>query len=217
MAEIPIAVFYHCLLKSEHRPIDSEYAFRLIVSQMDALKKSGLEDAASNIFIGVNGDESDAMAVASLAPDKAVVVHHGSGATTEIPTMNMVRSWALEHPNWAIMYHHTKGVSTPNQADGWRRRMELICVWGWQECYKALKRGYDCAGAHWLTPERNPGAITTPFFGGTFWWAKSNYLAILPPLPESKWENRYEAESWIGKAGRVVRAADFHPGWPSPN
>lgn len=214
---IPIVVFYHCLLRSDKRPIDPDYAFRLIVSQMDALKRSGLEDAAQHLVIGVNGDESDALAVASLAPNKAHIIHHGSGATTEIPTMNLVRDWALNYPNWAVMYHHTKGVSTPNQADGWRRRMETICVWGWQECYKALMKGYDCAGAHWLTPEKNPGTITSPFFGGTFFWAKSNYLATLPPLPAATWENRYEAENWIGKSHRPARVADFHPGWPTPN
>jgi hypothetical protein len=214
---LPICVFYHCLLKSDKRVIDPDYAFQLIVSQMDALNRSGLEEAAQNIIIGVNGDESDALAVASIAPNKAIVLHHGAGATTEIPTMNLVREWAHRNPNSAIMYHHTKGVSTPNQQDGWRRRMERINVWGWQECYKALQRGYDCAGAHWLTPEKYPGSITSPFFGGTFWWSKSNYLALLPQLPAATWENRYEAESWIGKGPRPARVVDFHSGWPAVN
>jgi hypothetical protein len=217
MSNPPIAVFYHCLLRSEQRVIEMDYALTLIAHQMDALHRSGLEEAASSIFIGVNGDESDAMAVACLAPNKADVVHHGSGATTEIPTMNVIRQWAIEHPDTYVMYHHSKGVSTPNQQDGWRRRMEAISVWGWQECFKALQRGYDCAGAHWLTPEKHPGAITSPFFGGTFWWAKTNYLAKLPALPEATWQNRYEAESWVGKGNPRPRVMDFYPGWPTVN
>lgn len=212
-----IAVFYHCLLTSEHRVIDPDYALNLIANQMAALKESGLEEAASTICIGVNGSEADALAVACLSPDKAAVVAHGVRATTEIPTMNILRQWAIEHPNTFVMYHHSKGVSTPNQADGWRRRMELVSVWGWNECFQALKTGHDIAGAHWLTPEKNPGTIHSPFFGGTFWWAKTNYIATLPPLPEAKWENRYEAETWIGKGARRPRVRDFYPGWPSPN
>lgn len=212
-----IAVFYHCLLSSEHRVIDPDYALNLIAAQMSALKESGLEEAAGTICVGVNGNEADALAIACLAPHKAAVVAHGKNATTEIPTMNILRQWAIEHPGAYVMYHHSKGVSTPNQADGWRRRMEAVSVWGWSECFRALQRGNDCAGAHWLTPERHPGVIHSPFFGGTFWWARASYIAKLPPLPEAKWENRYEAETWIGKGNPRPRVADFWPGWPSPN
>lgn len=213
----PIAVFYHCLLSSKERHIDPDYALALIAAQMNALKQSGLADAASAIYVCVNGSESDATAVACLAPEKAVVIHHGADATTEIPTLNVLRDWLPQHPNWCVLYHHTKGVSTPNQADGWRRRMENVCVWGWNECVRSLQQGYEACGCHWLTPEKHVGAVTSPFFGGTFWWATSNYLSTLPPLPEPIWANRYEAEVWIGRGPRRPRVRDFIPGWPSPS
>lgn len=213
----PIAVFYHCLLRSEHRPIDIDYAIGLITAQMHALRRSGLEDAASTICVGVNGALDDAIAVASISPDKAAVVHHGKNATTEIPTLNILRSFAAEHPGYSILYHHSKGVSTPNQADGWRRRMEDVNVWGWNNCVTILEAGYDVCGAHWLTPEQNPGVIASPFFGGTFWWARSEYINTLPPLPEAVWNNRYEAETWIGKGPTRPRVMDLYPGWPTPN
>lgn len=210
-----IAVFYHCLLRSQQRPIDTDYAFKLITAQMDALKRSGLETAAKEIFVGVNGGSDDAFAVSCLAPNKSTIISHGENATTEIPTMNVLREWALQHPGCAVMYHHSKGISTPDQADGWRRRMETVSVWGWTECVKALEAGYDACGAHWLTPQKYPGTITSPFFGGTFWWAKSDYIVTLPPLPEAIWQNRYEAESWIGRGPRVPNVRDFYPGWPT--
>ncbi len=214
---MPIAIFYHCLLTSEHRVIDQDYALALIAAQMDALKASGLEGAARTICIGVNGGSTDLIAVASIAPNKSAVVGHGKGATTEIPTLNILRAFASENPGYAILYHHSKGVSTPNQADGWRRRMENVNVWGWTSCLQALENGADACGAHWLTPERNPGVIASPFFGGTFWWARSDYINTLPPLPEATWVNRYEAETWIGKGPRRPRVVDFYPGWPTPN
>lgn len=211
-----IAVFYHCLLHSEHRHIDPDYAITLITSQMDALKRSGLSEAAAEITIGVNGSEEDAMAVSCMVPNKSWVVSHGKEATTEIPTMNIIHAWAKEHPGWAVLYHHSKGVSTPNQADGWRRRMENVNVWGWSECVKTLEQGHDACGCHWLTPDVYPGHIGSSFFGGTFWWAKSDYIATLPPLPDATWVNRYEAEVWIGRSPRQPRIRDFYPGWPTP-
>lgn len=213
----PIAVFYHCVIHGAgDRIIDPDYALTLIASQMEALKRGGLMDATSNFFVGVNGPDSDAFAVACLCDNKAVVIQHGREARTEIPTLNVLRGWLPGHPGWNVLYHHTKGVSTPNQQDGWRRRMENVCVLGWNECVKALEMGYDAAGCHWLTPEGNPGVIASPFFGGTFWWAKSDYLLTLPPLPEATWQNRYEAETWIGKGPRRPRVLDFAPGWPTP-
>jgi hypothetical protein len=212
----PLCVVYHCLLASQQRPIDPDYALSLIESQMKALRESGLEEASSAIYVGVNGSESDALAIACMVPSKSVVVCHGQGATTEIPTMNIIRSWVPNHPGWLVLYHHAKGISTPNQADGWRRRMEHHNVWGWRKCVAALEQGHDACGCHWLTPEGNPGVITSPFFGGTFYWATSEYLATLPPLPEAKWEHRYDAESWIGRGPRRPNVRDWSPGWPTP-
>jgi hypothetical protein len=211
-----IAIFFHCILQSKERAIDLDYALSLISSQMEAFQKSGLADAASEMYVCVNGDESDTTAIAQMVPNKAVMVCHGAGAITEITTMNVIRRWVPNHPNWYVHYSHTKGVSTPNQADGWRRRMEHYNVWRWRDCILALDKGHDACGCHWLTPEQNPESIKTPMFGGTFFWAKSNYLATLPPLPEAIWVNRYEAESWIGRGPKRPKVVDFSPGWPTP-
>lgn len=213
----PIAVFYHCIISTgSQRQIDSDYALNLVSDQMSAVKQSGLSDVALEMIVGINGGDSDAFAVAMLCPNKATVICHGKGSTTEIPTMNILREWAKTHPDWYVLYHHTKGVSTPNLADGWRRRMELYCVWNWKVCVSALDSGSEACGCHWLTPEQNPGVIHSPFFGGTFWWAKSGYINRLPPLPEPTWQNRYEAETWIGKGNPRPRVSDFYTGWPKP-
>lgn len=211
-----IAVFYHCILSGGERDVKPDYSINLISAQMGALTRSGLADACHHLQIGVNGTESDAMAIACLCPDKSIITCHGKESRSEIPTLNLIRQWIPEHPDWYVLYHHTKGVSTPNQADNWRQRMELHMVWNWQKCVAELDRGSDVCGCHWLTPEKNPGVIDSPFFGGTFWWSKAKYLLTLPPLPESNWQNRYEAEKWIGRAARRPKVHDFCPGWPTP-
>lgn len=213
----PICVFYHCLLHSKHRQIDPDYALALITDQMDAMNKSGLTEAADAIYIGVNGNDADAAAISMLVPPKSQMLVHGPEATTEINTLNILHDWSKNHTEWNVLYHHTKGVSTPNQADGWRKRMELYCVWNWKRCVDDLNAGIQCCGCHWLTPEQHGSSIKSPFFGGNFWFAKASYLKTLPPLPPPTWENRYEAETWIGKNPQRPRTMDYFTGWPTPN
>jgi hypothetical protein len=117
-----------------------------------------------------------------------------------------------------VLYHHIKGVQYPNSPvhDRWRKCMEQACVWNWRECVRLLESGLDTVGAHWLTrtkyPMLGPGQR---YWGGNFWWATSDYLLTLPPLPEDTWSNRYLAEDWIGKSPINPRIHDFAPHWPT--
>lgn len=208
-----IAVWYHCKIRGEGIP-NEETALVVMASQMHVLKESGLAKAADTVHIGINGDMGDALLVGCFAPQQTAITTHGKSARTEIPTMKLLRE-SLE-PGWAVLYHHTKGVTHPGHAayDNWRGRMQSACVQEWQRCVEDLKRGAEAVGCHWLTPEKFPGAVTSPFFGGTFWWARSDYLLQLPELPPPTWENRFEAESWIGRRRPYPRVVDYIPGWP---
>ena len=210
-----IAIFYHTILRGGPRNIRTNSALSILSEQMDALERSGLLKQADEFHVGVNGGDADAMVIAQMVGNKAQVAVHGKDAKSEIPTMNLIREWLPGHSGWAVLYHQMKSVSTPGIADGWRRRMERNVVWNWRNCISLLRGGHEACGSHWLTPEQNPGTIASPFFGGTFWWARSDYLMRLPPLPPDTWENRYEAETWIGKGNPRPRIHDFHPGWPS--
>ena len=210
-----IAVFYHCKLSGGGIP-DPDFAVALAAGQLQALSESGLTEAAAECHIGVNGDESDALLAACFCPAHSQLHSHGLAARTEIPTMNLIARWVKTHPGWSVLYHHTKGVTHPKMESysRWRDRMQLACVTNWRRCVQDLDSGADAVGCHWLTPERYPGAVTSPFFGGTFWWARSDYLRQLPPLPEATWQNRFEAESWIGRRRPYPKIVDYHPGWP---
>ena len=210
-----VAVFYHCLLSARNRPIPEEYAMNLVMEQMSALIVCGLAEAATELKVYVNGTPEETAVIASVCDPKTQLICNGTEANTEIPTLVQLREWATQNPDAAILYHHTKGVSTPNQADKWRLRMEAFMVWNWLDCVDRLQNGVDAVGCHWLTPEGNPGTISSPFFGGNFWWAKSEYVSRLPQLPPDTWENRYEAESWIGRGNPRPRIFDPSPGWPT--
>ena len=202
-----IAIFHHCVLKGPRIPSE-QHAFEIMFEQMHALWVSGLEMHADEIHLGMNGEGE------VICPTKTVIHRHPDGQT-EIPTLKVLQDWL--RPGWRVLYTHSKGASYPLEhtfPDHWRRCMERGVVWNWRGCMSEMDVGIESCGCHWLTPERWGSIVKTPFWGGTFWWATSDYLMTLPPLPEDKWENRHEAESWIGRGPRRPKIKDWHPQWP---
>jgi hypothetical protein len=211
------AIFYHCILSGGTIPINTEFACSIMHEQMSALDKSGLLAAADEFYIGINGSEEDVEIARLFAPAKAKFVMHGSGMTTEIPTLAYLRRWLPGHDGWRVLYFHLKGVTHPGELlyERWRQCMERAVVWNWRTCSEELNKGVEACGCHWLTPEQFPLMVKSPFFGGTFWWSTANFLMTLPSLPLATWANRFEAENWIGRGPRRPRIKDFHNGWPS--
>lgn len=201
-----IAVWYHCVVSGPRIPSEDN-AIGIVAEQMFSLKESGLASAASEIHIGVNGSQSDALLVSCFIPDKSAV-HPDPNGQTELSTMSQMQRWLK--PGWMVLYHHTKGIQHALNAPfhAWRRKMEQVCVWAWKDCVLSLERGFDTCGAHWFTPDRGalPGQRYWP---GNFWWARSDYLLTLPTLPPDRYERRYDAEDWIGKSGRPPRFRDL--------
>ena len=222
-----IAIYYHCRLSdaptftpgTDHaaHPIDPAFAAWLMNSQMRALERSGLAAAAEEIHIGVNGDKQDTALAKLIAPKNSQVVSHGNKAVSEIQTLNLLRRWLPEHSDWVVFYHHIKAISHPTHAgyQAWRQRMEDACVWRWKQCVSDLEAGYDAVGCHWLTPKEFPGTVKSPFFGGNFFWATAKFLATLPPLAPATWQNRHEAESWIGYSKQKPKIKDYYKGFPT--
>lgn len=209
-----IAVWYHCVL-SGARISDEEHALAVMYEQMAALRESGLMQSADEFHLGLNGTESEALLASSFIPCEAIVHVHGPHAQTELSTLACLHRWL--QPGWAVLYHHIKGVQYPKNTiwHNWRRCMEMACVWNWQLCVGALQSGMDMAGAHWMTSQKYPMIDPSQrYWGGNFWWAKSDYLLTLPPLAADEYEKRYEAEVWIGKSPREPRVRDYAPHWP---
>jgi hypothetical protein len=207
-----ISVWLHAVLSGPRIP-NEDHTLAIFCEQMRALKESGLSRTADSVNVGLNGPDGDAMTALSMMPENARLHLHPAGQT-EIPTLYCLRL-SLE-PGWLVLYHQMKGAQHPGEAlyEGLRHCMERACVWNWLHCVTALQLGSDACGCHWLTPEKYPQHVSSPYFGGTFWWAKSEYLMQLPPLPPDTWENRYEAESWIGRRRPYPRITDFHPVFP---
>lgn len=127
-------------------------------------------------------------------------------------TLNALHAY-VRRPDAArhVLYAHTKGAyeeSVPR--DLWRESMTRWLVRYGGTAAVPLLSGHDAVGLHWLTPEKfRDRNISTPFFGGNFWWAASAYLRTLPAPGTA---SRFDAEGWIGLGSPKV--ADLKPGWP---
>lgn len=207
-----IALWYHCKLSGEGIP-DAESAHAIVSEQMEALKSSGLENAASEIYLGINGGYADGIILGQLAPEKAFISVHGYNATTELRTLEMLRRWLPKHQDWAVLYHHSKGVTQPKDEfhHHHRRVMQKACIENWRKCVGDLDMGFDAVGVNWVDPITRP-VLPGRFFAGNFWWARASFLLELPPLPNNATDynrDRFRAEGWIGSSKRRPRVMDY--------
>jgi len=128
----------------------------------------------------------------------------------EFLTLAALHAAAIESPGDLFLYAHTKGAYHPNPLNtAFRRSMTSFLVRDWERCAELLS-DVDAVGCHWLTPAEYPDEVSSPFFGGNFWWARGEYIARLPPPGGN---SRFAAEGWIGLGDPKVK--DLRPGWPS--
>lgn len=209
----PIAIFYHIYMGGGVIPCDTENVIGIVTEQLAALNVSGLSRRAQHIEIGVTGSELDHFMIKGMAPLGAHVAHNLTGVG-ELPTMKMMQDFCRDHHGWYVLYIHTKGAIYKGfqQFVDWRHCMENAVIWRWESCYKDLEAGVDSCGAHWLTPARYPIIGNVPYWGGNFFWAKSNFLNTLPPIDVNA--DRYQAEVWIGKGKRPPKVRDYAIHWP---
>lgn len=197
-------------------PVIPEHAAEIFRSHVVCMQQGGLLEECDKFFIGCNYQDWDM--AKSIAPKKSLFFLHPDDARSELPTLAELRKWLPEFPDAYFFYSHLKCASrTDPLCFAWRGCMTRKLVLGWHEAVHQLNLGAEAVGCHWLTPERWPGLVRSPYFGGTFWWTRAAFLQTLPTLPDraSCREDFYLAENWIGMGPRRPRVHDFHPDWPS--
>jgi len=219
-----IVVFYHCVFSINGTHL---IASRPIVhEQMKALKDSGLEDAASEIHIGINGDVSSNIYANGLLPKKATVVYHGNQCRNELRTLLMIEEWCNRNKDEAyILYFHAKGATHhPNSqyaiqmSTPWRNRMMFHCIQDWRRCVLDL-RTHDTAGCHWLTGQG--WDHSQHYYAGSFWWCKASFFRTIPSVMTRQRikdsgidsiDSRYESEVHLGNGPKLPVAKNYYSG-----
>lgn len=169
------------------------------------------------VYVGVVGTEANAEAVEKYIKkywDWRYSAYTRASSGFEQLTLGALYSWVQDEPDdTRVLYAHTKGAFNQSpQNDDWRVAMTGAVVRNWETCSAHLDSA-DAAGIHWVTKELAeregwPG-ISSPFFGGNFWWANVGYLKKLPKL---EYGDRFDAERWIGLGNPEIM--DLKPGLP---
>ena len=190
---------------------------------MDALKRSGLLEAASSFTVGLNGGEESQEYANLIIPPSAKVIYHGLQSRSENLTMLEMEHWLKNHDGWDVLYAHSKGATHKDYQyvlhnDAWRNCMMNHLVWDWRRCVHDLEK-IESVGCHWL---KECGGLQN-YWGGNFWWARSSFLRTLPSISDtarvklsgiSSLESRYESEVWIGNGKRLPTRIDYHRAHP---
>jgi len=209
----PIAIFYHCLFQLGDHLLTN--AIEIVHEQMTALKTSGVEDAASEIIVGCNGGEESKVFCDSILPQKSKVVYHGLQSHAENLTIVELEKWAPSHPDWYVLYFHSKGATHPEgstygagTSKPWRLGMMHDVVTNWRTCVADLEAGHDIACSHWMW---NMSDGTQHIPAGNFLWVTSNFVAKLPSIylrdrikvsGIDAAESRFESEVYWGNGPR---------------
>ena len=194
-----LAHFYHVYADGAwEAPVDEH---------LHALTVSGLLDNLDDVFVGIVGLPENRASVKERFP--AVVVAEADEGWEQV-TLQKLHDYAHNHEA-KVFYAHTKGAY---QVDDyrmlWRVAMTYDTVTRWRECVDALDF-VGVAGPYWLDSAMPEHSEHKHFFGGNFWWARTNYLRALPPVEV---EHRWQAEGWIGLADPSVKIMrEGEPQW----
>jgi len=178
-----------------------------VAEHLTALEVSGLGDALDYKAAGIVGAAGNCQAVLEALGGGWQIAAQADSGHEEV-TLRELRGYAAGHDG-KVLYAHTKGAyrTTPSSVL-WRRQMTEHAVGMWKRCVAALDDGCDCAGPHWITPDRFD--VPAPFFAGNFWWATCQFLRRLP-VPRDT--DRYAAEQWIGETV-TPEVLNLLPTWP---
>jgi hypothetical protein len=192
IADWPIDGFMHVATMGPWREVVEE--------QLLKLRVSGLLEKTRRLFIGVVGPDADSFQPA--LPNVEVIYRSPNLRDAESPTLAALYQRCRQE-NCLAYYIHTKGVSRPGLGvQEWRRAMEHFVITRHQNCVMAL-RSHDVAGINWLQTD------WCQFFAGNFWWARSDYIRLLPdpatlePIPGRENDRRFVCERWIGESPLV--------------
>jgi hypothetical protein len=175
--------FYHVFADGEWLKPAQEHFKALVTSEL-------LENL-NMIHLGIVGSRENRLQVAKTLP--GVVVAEADKGWEQV-TLQKLHQHA-QTDNGALFYAHTKGAwSQSILADRWRASMTHDTVTRWRDCVEALQTVQAC-GAHWIRSHMPEHREHEHFFGGNFWWARSDYVSTLDPV---KTDTRFQAEGWIG-------------------
>lgn len=203
-------VFHHYY----HIYADGDYWREAVLEHLESLKSI---DVPYRLVIGIVGSETSRSRVRSVFASNSTPAPeiHQFDTGWEQQTLQVLQDEATRGViDGPVLYAHTKGAANKSiVSDVWRSCMEDNTVRSWKQALSLLENNEaDTVGAHWLDETRWEGEVSTPFYGGNYWWSSINHIRSLPPI---KYGNRWDAECWLGTV-KPDRPFDTLPShiWP---
>jgi len=220
---IPIYIFIHICTIENWKEIYED--------QINNLKKSGLYDLSTKIFIGILGNTDLSY---FLLDSKITILYYDINIEIyEIPMINhILKICKNETHEINILYIHTKGVrkaGNDNVIYSWRKMMEYFLIENYKYCIKNLEY-YDTLGCNAINDfcvdidivSVQKNKTHACHYSGNFWWSKKSYIEKLPylevDLSNKSNLTRFRAENWIlseypnGKFGLLFQdSTNIHP------
>lgn len=158
---------------------------------------SGLVDKLDFIYVNNIGSPLDFQKLYNYHPKIVVENYSRELNLFENFTIRSVHQFAKLHPDYKILYIHTKGVSYQKGHEfvpgilSWIKYMMYCLVEKHTECLQLLDI-YDVVGTNFR--DQTIEQINPPHYSGNYWWASSNYLS---KLPVDYMNDKYHAEFWL--------------------
>jgi len=207
-----INVFWHIYCTN------SERCNGVLERQFNLLTDFGLLNASEKLLVGIVGTETPPALARILAHPKTVVLNRTTKGNEDVTSCKL-KEFAnnCTAGNCHIAYIHSRGVThDPNTLIGrashdWTLMMEHFVIRRWQEAVKKLDAGFRAAGCEmWAHQHRILANETIYHFSGNFWWARSDYVQLLPSPLTFGLDRYMVCEDWILQlAGKVFPVEQF--------
>lgn len=167
----------------------------------------GLDNELKTFSVGLVGSEERRQEAKEIVTQSGASVVAEADTGWEQVTLEYVDSFCDSNDGY-FLYCHSKGSSHVFDLNTrWRRMMTHDVVVNWIECVQILDTGIDTIGTTWhpASPDFGP----RDYWAGNFWWANMRFVRELPPV---KYENRFDAEGWIGEHPTPISHHAVRPG-----
>tara|TARA_R110000803_G_scaffold136671_2_gene203583 strand:+ start:352 stop:981 length:630 start_codon:yes stop_codon:yes gene_type:complete len=178
-----IHIFYHLWC--------TEFSIEVFIDAFNKIKESELYDNIVTLHVNLTGPYSNQVKVNSIFNDpKISVTNLQIDSSSEVDTLNLLKSKCRELKDIYVLYLHSKGASKRGNAtvEAWKNYMEYFNIERWEDCINKLhKESYNTCGVNLQSEPKL-------HYSGNFWWATAEYINTLNEVP---YNNRLYCEMWL--------------------
>jgi hypothetical protein len=183
-----------------HIYCENNYCKTIVENHFNLLHKTKLYDSFNSIYIGLCGSNTESFKslLKKHDPAKKIKIINEQVIGWEQVTLSYLEKSKDKFVDDIIFYAHTKGSSKTDKwelskAYLWRKNMEYYNIKKWKDALFFLEK-FDAYGIHYRNSKNK-------YYAGNYWWTKGSLILKTEKL---LFQNRFDAEHWIGTAERVL-------------